>query len=102
MYYMDATDHFTRLIHRGDVVAYDKAHISTVYSKGASDCTISNSSTNCNYQIVHANGNSGYKDKAKVDHFTRKVIIMPNQISDGKGKKQMPEPTGFGRIKLWD
>lgn len=89
------------LMRRGDLIFYDKAegidHISTMYSDRAI-C----SGEKCDYEIVHAYGNDGYKDKYNVLHFTRKVLNMPAQLTNGKGKQIMPNVSSFGRIKLWD
>ena len=73
-------------------------HIALVHS----DKLACDNNLNCTYEIVHAYGRDGYTDKNNVYQFMRKVVKMPNQIIYGGNKKLMSEPTGFGRIKLWD
>jgi hypothetical protein len=87
---------------RGDLVSY-QGHVALIY------CTPSDDPTGeCaglkegEYKIIHAFGVDGYKDKNGVSHFTRKVIITPNQLVSGGGKNLIPAPLGFGRIKLWE
>jgi len=82
-------------LRKGDLIVYD-GHISIMYSDEA--CK----GSKCDYEIIHAYGVNGYTDEDGVYHFMRKVIRMPNQIIYGNNNALMPNPTGFGRIKLWD
>jgi len=106
MFYMDAGDYFTQLIHKGDAVEYGTAHISTVHSDKPT-CTTTgvgtpNETTTCTYEIIHAYGGDedGEYEYPLYDPvqpgqtvFARKVI---------KTWQDIKTPTGFGRIKLWD
>ena len=79
---------------KGDIVRY-RGHISTVYSEKP---TCDN--TTCAYAIIHASGSqcidiNGNRRCDQGDHFNRKVVINSTQL-------YRTNPTGFGRIKLWD
>ncbi len=84
-------------LRKGDLVRYD-GHISIIYSNRPNCGT-----TTCTYEIIHAYGTP----RADLDNdpttpmaFTRKVVITPNNMETSAGP--FPNPTGFGRIKLWD
>lgn len=98
LYYWQRTVANTKLIRKGDVVRYGRAHISTVYSERPQDC--GDTGASCTYEIIHAYGGDSYKKIINGDEqrvFSRKVCITPNDIST-----TINNPTGFGRIKLWD
>ena len=90
-------------IKKGDLVKYD-GHMSMIYSDRPTCLPTLNASgeeeTACTYEIVHAYGGTPYQQldengkKVGDPIFSRKVIKTKNNISS--------EPTGFGRIKLWD
>ncbi len=81
--------------HRGDLIVHKRPHIVILHSDKP-DC----GTTACNYEIIHAYGVTPYQqlneDGKKIGDpiFSRKVIKTNNNIGS--------EPTGFGRIKLWD
>lgn len=79
------------LILKGDVIRYPD-HVALVHSDKPSSC--SNSST-CTYEIIHAYGVTPYisPETPDVGVFSRKVMVTRENIA---------QPTGFGRIKLWD
>ena len=93
-----------RQLRKGDLLQYPRAggvsHMSIVYSDRA-ECTDSNNSASCTYEIVHAYGTDTYFDRSIAQNvFSRKVIRTLNDLpSRGGGILQ---PVGFGRIKLWD
>ena len=85
---------------KGDLIQYDN-HISIVY------CTPDdNWGGECDglaegqYQIVHAYGErcTAYEkdNSCKTNSFSRKVLLTLNKFT------KFPNPSGFGRIKLWD
>lgn len=83
-------------IRRGDIIKY-KDHVSMVYSDRP---TCNDKGEDCKYQIIHAYGVNSYKKIINGDEqriFSRKVLVTPNDIST-----TIKNPTGFGRIKLWD
>ena len=86
LYYWVRTDESEELIHKGDFVHYNE-HISTVYSDRITDAG--------SYNIIHAYGSNTYHN-----NFSRKVIITGNDIRDSHNN--IINPTGFGRIKLWN
>jgi hypothetical protein len=73
-----------------------------VYSDRPWDCKPdSKGKTNCTYEIIHAYGEecTDYDKKTggcKSGAFSRKVLKTQGKF------KGFPNPTGFGRIKLWD
>lgn len=82
-----------KMVKRGDLVVYKK-HNSIVHDD------LSCSGSQCNYEIIHAYGGDNYKkiiNGVEQRIFSRKVIVTPNDIST-----TISNPTGFGRIKLWD
>jgi hypothetical protein len=85
-----------KLIKKGDLIRYDDIHISMVYSERWG---VSNKGTD--YDIIHAYGSSTYFDRIMNKYvFSREVIITGNDLpSQGGGILQ---PTGFGRLKLWN
>jgi hypothetical protein len=82
-------------LHKGDLVRYGNTHVSTIYSNRP----VCNSNS-CTYEIVHAYGGNctAYERDGSCSPgaFSRKVLVT-NNIFRG-----FPNPTGFGRIKLWD
>lgn len=99
VYYIElegSADEFTKHFKRGDLLRYD-THSSTVYSDRSS---CDDKGNNCTYEIIHAYGGDSYEKKVgtkKETIFSRKVLVTPNDIST-----TISNPTGFGRIKLWD
>jgi hypothetical protein len=92
-------------LHRGDLIDYPN-HISLVYSEDRPACSATTDSKtrkkveNCSYEIIHAYGGDSYKkiiNGVEKRVYSRKVLISPNDIST-----TINNPTGFGRIKLWD
>jgi hypothetical protein len=90
-----------QFIRRGDILNYNGDHVSTVYSDRPTSCTTNaNGQTTCTYEIIHAYGGDTYKkiiNGIEQRVFSRKVLVTPNDIST-----TISNPTGFGRIKLWD
>jgi hypothetical protein len=86
-------------VRKGDLIIYS-GHVALVHSDSLR--LLCDDQANCSYDIIHAYGANGFNDKNNIYHFMRKVVKMPNQIIYGGNKKLMPEPAGFGRIKLWD
>jgi len=91
-----------KVIHQGDFIHYDAGHISTVHSpKAACD----DNGDNCTYEIIHASGDGqicydrGRGQKPSCT-FNRKAVI--NEIIKNLTSTTLKNPTGFGRIKLWD
>jgi len=41
-------------------------------------------------------------DDDVADEFARKVLVSPNRLLLPDGTYSLSNPTGFGRIKLWD
>jgi len=92
-------------LRKGDLVRYGNSHISIVYSDRPACTEDKNGDTTCSYEIIHAYG--GDDDKGMYRYpdipeaaanrnkrvFGRKVIKTWNNIAD---------PTGFGRLKLWN
>jgi len=88
-----------RKLKKGDLVRYGNTHISMIYS----DAPTCDDSV-CTYDIVHASGNEricyGLPGEPETcTGFNRKVTT--NSISNSI-KGLFRNPTGFGRIKLWD
>jgi hypothetical protein len=90
-------------LRRGDLVEYD-GHISMIYSDRPTCVLTLNADgeeqTTCTYEIIHAYGGDTYKkiiNGIEQRVFSRKVLVTPNDIST-----TISNPTGFGRIKLWD
>lgn len=84
-----------KLVRKGDLVSYSR-HVAIVHSDQTT-C----SGSNCTYEIIHAYGGECLElDKTtgecKPGTFSRKVLRTPNKF------KGFPDPSGFGRIKLWD
>lgn len=80
-------------VRKGDVVVYPH-HVALVHSDRACKGDV------CNYEIIHAyGGDCTEKDEngnCMPGKFSRKVLVTKNKF------KKFPDPTGFGRIKLWD
>ncbi len=94
-YLSDTSVNTVRKLHKGDIVKYN-GHISTIYSSDKQNCN----ATACTYEIIHAYGVDTYKkivNGVEQRIFSRKVLVTPNDIST-----TISNPTGFGRIKLWD
>ena len=94
LYYWQPTDAKTRLIHRGDVIQYNKSHISTVYSKkwGLSE-------HGGKYDIIHAFSwecSDPNSQKCRKYPWFRKVGVTANN------HRGLKKPSGFGRIRLWN
>ena len=87
---------------KGDLIRYD-GHISIFYSERWGKSRF-HSEWGTNYDIIHASGyeNIQYKIGSMKSPrlFNRKVTV--NGIGDSIQKKKLKNPTGFGRIKLWD
>lgn len=111
LYYWISTDANNKLIHKGDVVRYryqnTDVHISTVYSQRRSCLdTDGNETDTCTYEIIHA---SGYDELCYEQNdqslppqcpFNRKVTT--NEINNSLRSNTLRNPTGFGRVKLWN
>ena len=91
-----------KLLHKGDLIQYPNSagvsHVSVVHSDRSSCST--NSSVSCAYEIIHAyGGDCSAKEKdgsCKQGSYSRKVLKTKNKFAT------FPDPTGFGRVKLWD
>jgi hypothetical protein len=85
-----------KLIKKGDLMRYS-GHISIVYSKKWGESEYINTLGTL-YDIIHAYGGgaTGYYNEnipGKASIFARKVIVTGSNIAN---------PSGFGRIKLWE
>lgn len=79
---------------KGDLVRYS-GHISIVYSDRWGDSLYdTNTYPDIEYDIIHACGLNSYHGE-----FARKVRITGNDIIGSSGN--IIQPSGFGRIKLW-
>ena len=87
-------------IRKGDILGYGRFHVSIVYSDSPTCTEDENNETTCNYEIIHAYGVNRYQpldengDPVGQSIFSRKVIKTKQNISS--------QPTGFGRLKLWE
>ena len=98
----DATEavKLQKKLRKGDLVKYGATHISTFYSDVPMCTSDKNGNSRCTYEIIHASGfnyiDTNNNKIFESGEFSRRVVINANY------SKPMPEPTGFGRIKLWD
>ncbi len=101
-------------IKKGDLIFYDLPgtdHVAMVHAdkptciettagENNQTQTTNQAQSTCTYNIIHAYGVDNYKkivNGAEQKVFSRKVLITPNDVST-----TIDNPTGFGRIKLWD
>ena len=102
-YYWEKTEKGSKdkSIHRGDFIRYADqndvgTHISTVHSPKA-DCNADGS--NCTYKIIHAHG----RDQVDIGTRANPSPIFTRKVRNNwNNEPMMPNPTGFGIIKLWD
>ena len=92
-------DRLQKLFKKGDLIRYPspRTHISIMHSDRPSAAG--------HYEIIHASGSNSicYRPAPGMPEqcfFNRKVVI--NLINDKLTSTTLKNPTGFGRVKLWD
>lgn len=87
------------LLKKGDLVRYGNTHVSIVYSERWGE-----SRYNGDYDIIHAYGQprADINGDGNPNEFARKVVITPNEMLLPDLTMSLSNPTGFGRIKLWE
>jgi hypothetical protein len=83
-------------VRKGDLVGYAR-HVAIVHSDKPA-CVETQQGSNCEYNIIHAYGDRRYDFSGngfeEPGEFSRKVVLTRKNIGSN--------PTGFGRLKLWN
>jgi len=91
-YFARSNNDIDQLIKKGDLVRYGDYHVSIVYSDRSND--------EGEYEIIHASGYHEIEYINQIPTFNRKVII--NEINNALEQNTLRNPSGYGRIKIWD